>query len=711
VQKQSPAHTAAPKAGALRLKHRDLSWLSFNHRVLQEAADPLVPLFDRIKFLAIFSSNIDEFFRVRVASIRALVRLGKRSRKTLGIDPAALLSRIHRVVDRQQAEFGAVYNGIRKDLARTGIQIITERELDVDQARFARLFFRREVRALLIPQFIDEDRRQLFLENRHLYLVVELLLKSPLVQEHKGRAAGVEPQHVILEIPSHRVPRFVTLPSTDGKVRVAFLDDIIRLCLDEIFPNHDILGAHAVKLTRDAELHIDDEFAGDLREKVRQALALRNAGVPSRFLYDGSMPPGTLRLLSKVLKLSREDLVRGARYHNFHDFLSFPNPHPGEQEYPPMPALSRGPLETAGGIHAAVERGDILLYYPYHSYEPVISLLTEAADDPRTRSIHITLYRLARPSQVLEQLIRAAQRGIDVTAFFEVKARFDEEANLRWADDLERAGGRILYSIPGLKVHAKLCLVTRGEDQPKLAYLSTGNFNEKAARIYCDAGLMTSDPAVTGDVAAVFDVLLRRERCESFSRLLVAPFTMREQFLELLDGERANARAGRPAFVVAKMNSLEDPGMIRALYEAAASGVRISLIIRGICCLQPGVKGPSSSIRVISIVDRYLEHARIFWFHHGGEDLLFLSSADWMTRNLNRRIEVAFPVQDSAIQEELKEILRLQLADTVKARVIGGQQDNTARNRKGPEGLRSQEAIYQYLVTRDAKTHERAEVR
>ncbi len=685
----------------IRLEDRDLSWLSFNQRVLQEAGDPDVPLYERIKFLAIFSSNIDEFFRVRVASLRALIRLKKKAQKQLAFDPEILLRRILRVVDRQQEEFGSVYrSGIQEDLKKQEIYLVTGDELDETQERFARLFFRREVKPLLASRFLSGSSEKPFLENRHLYLAVQLTAKPPILPSARKKKARNHYQYALVEVPSHRLARFIELPDRENRHYIAFLDDVIRLCLQEVFPNHDIHGAYAVKLTRDAELYIDDEFSGDLLEKIKKALGKRSEGVPSRFLYDTEIPKSFLAILTDAFDLRKEDLVRGGRYHNFHDFFRLPNPAGPHLEYEPMPQLRREVFGAGGGISAAVRSRDALVYYPYHDYDPVIRFLEEAADDPATRSVHVTLYRVAEQSLVLEQLLRAAQRGKDVVAFFEVKARFDEGSNIRWAEELERAGGRVLYSLPGLKVHAKLCLVTRdgGGGADRLAYLSTGNFNEKAARLYTDFGLFTADDRVTSEVAQVFDILSRRTNEGRFEALLVAPFTMRSRFVELLDEEIRAARKGGEAFLIAKMNSLQDPAMIAKLYEASSAGVEISLVVRGICSLLPGVRGMSENIRVLSIVDRFLEHARVFWFHHGGEELMFLSSADWMERNLKRRIEVAFPVYDKTIQEELQEILRLQLRDTVKARAVHGRQDIAHRLEGKP--LRSQYAIYDYLRER-----------
>lgn len=682
----------------IRYKNRDLSWLSFNHRVLQEAGDKSVPLYERIKFLAIFSSNLDEFFRVRVAYLRALLILKKKTAKKLDFDPDKVLKRIHKVVTTQQEQFGEIFrNQIRRELNRQGIFLVKETELTAPQKEFTRKYFQEHVQPHLQPVFLSSDKESPFLENKALYLAVKLLRKPMEAGEKQQKKEHEEFQYAIVEIPTQHTPRFVILPRKGNNHYLIFLDDLIRLCLPEIFPSHTVISAHVAKLTRDAELYIDDEFEGDLVEKIKKALSKRKTGVPSRFLFDADMPKKLVALIKEVLSLDEEDLVPGGRYHNFSDFFSFPNPKSlPTLTYPPMPPLRSGELD--GDMFSAIAEKDRLMYFPYHSYDPVIGFLREAATNQKVASIQITLYRVATDSAVVEQLIQAAKNGKLVTAFLEVKARFDEESNLRWAEELEKAGAKVLYSFPGLKVHAKLCLVTMTDAGAKqYAYLSTGNFNEKAATLYTDFGFITANGQLTEEVARVFEVLSRSKKKADFDHLLVAPFDMRETFEKMLEQEMKNAEDGKNAFVIAKMNGLEDPDMIAKLYEASEGGVKISLIVRGICCLIPGIKGMSENIEVISIVDRYLEHARAYIFHNGGEDRYFLSSADWMRRNLSHRIEVAFPVYDKLLQEEIRTILNLQLGDNVKARIINKKQGNPMRRVDGNTSLRAQYAIYEFL--------------
>jgi polyphosphate kinase len=674
----------------LRLKNRDLSWLAFNHRVLQEAADPTVPLYERIKFLAIWSSNLDEFFRVRVASLRAFQRLKKKTQKKLDVEPDKLLKRLLKAVTLQQEEFGTIFRGqIKRELGRQGIFLVREGELTEQQRGFVWGYFREHVRPLVEPFFLSEDKEAPFLENRALYLAIRLRRKTAIEKKESE-------QYVIVGIPS-ALPRFLVLPHGNTHHYIMFLDDVIRACLSDVFPNHEVEASYAIKLTRDAELHIEDEFVGDLLDKVKKALTKRSEGLPSRFLYDSDMPPPMLSLIKNLFKLNDDDMVNGGRYHNFSDFFGFPNPKTPGLTYEPFPPIIRKDLEESS-LFENMRRSDILLHYPFHPYGSVIKLLEESASDPDVTSIKITLYRVAKHSEVARQLIHAAQNGKQVTAFVEVKARFDEESNIRSAEEMEKAGAKVLYSIPNLKVHAKVCLITRKESavERQYAYLSTGNFNETAARLYTDFGFFTVDERLTDEVEKVFEILCREKHKAKFRHLLVPPFTMRQRIEELIRNEIKNAKKGKAASIIAKMNSLEDPGMIEKLYEASNAGVKISLIVRGICCLIPGIKGMSENIEVVSIVDRFLEHARILVVHNGGDQLYYLSSADWMKRNLDRRIEVGFPIYDKKIQEDLNAVLDFQLRDNVKARVLNKKLDNRIRAGNAGEKVRSQYATYEW---------------
>lgn len=678
--------------------NREISWLSFSERILQEARDPRNPLFDRIKFLAIYSSNLDEYFRVRVASLRSLLHLKKKSMKKLNIDPEDLLREIQSIVLDQQDQLGNILTKhILPELRANGIFLVTDGELSPGARRCAREYFAERVAPLVSPVFLGENKEAPFLHNRAIYLAVGLLPHRTAPAGEPG-AGGADPQYAILEIPTPALPRFFAVPE-EGGTTILFLDDVVRLGLPEIFPNHDVVSAFSIKMTRDADLRIEDEFAGNFLEKVKQGLKERLKGNPCRFLYDAAMPKEFLKTMREVFSLSREDLVSGGRYHNFSDLMDLPNPHDPALREPPVAPLCVSDLDHHHSMFEAIRSRDIILHYPYQSYDYLLRLLREAASDPTVTSVRITLYRVARTSRVIEALLALAARGKSVTAFVELKARFDEESNLHWAEELEKGGARVLYSFPGLKVHAKLCLITSEVADRKIryAYLSTGNFNERTAAVYSDMGFFTADERITVDVENIFEFLGRNTKNPQCEHLLVAPFNMRESFLGLLDREIKHARHGEPAYAILKMNSLEDPEIIEKLYEASIEGVKIYLIVRGICCLLPGMKKVSENISAISIVDRYLEHSRVYLFHNGGDERCYLASADWMVRNFSRRVEVAFPIYNVELRNEIRGILDLQLRDNVKARIISVDQNNKYKKAGPGESVRAQAAAYEYL--------------
>ncbi|HVO75766.1 MAG TPA: polyphosphate kinase 1 [Ignavibacteriaceae bacterium] len=690
------------------LFNRELSWLSFNHRVLQEAKDPSVPLYDRIKFLAIFSSNLDEFFRVRVASIRSLLALKKKTQKKLTADlayrkgPELLLKKIYKKVNKLQDEFGNIFrNEIIPELNKNNICLINENGLLNPHEEFVTNYFREEIKPNLHPVFLIRKAKPVFLKNKAIYLAVELL------QANKNKEEKKSAEYAILEIPSDILPRFIQLPEVDEKKYVIFLDDLIRICLSEVFPGWRVVQAYSIKLTRDAELYIDDEFSGNLLEKIKKSLAKRETGFPCRFLYDSKIPKNFLNILRNAVGLSKEDLIPGAKYHNFNDFFSFPNLGPEKLNYDLLLPVKSNEFTEGISIFESITRKDIMLNFPYHSYDHVINFLEEASKDENVKSIKITLYRTANNSRVIKALTDAAKNGKNVTAFVEVKARFDEESNLENAEELERAGVRVLYSFPGLKVHSKICLVNRMENglRKYYGYVATGNFNEKTARIYSDLGIFTANDLLTLELRKVFYYLSKKSEKENFERLLVSPFNLREKINDLIEREIQNAAEGKEAWMILKANSLEDKKIIKKIYEASQEGVKVSIIVRGICCLIPGIKDLSSNIKAISIVDRFLEHTRIFVFCSGGDNKYFISSADLMTRNLDRRIELCFPVYDLKIQKDLRKILNLQLNDNLKARKIGKSQKNKYIKLHS-EAVRSQYAAYEYF--RDNKEGEKA---
>lgn len=680
----------------LPLVDRELSWLSFSHRVLQEARDPSVPLFERLFFCGIFSSNLDEFFRVRVASLRSLLRLDAAAHDELGVNPHRLLHDIHETVVSQQEAYGRTLRGLVQELEEEGIRLVDETSVTEAQGAWLRDYFARAVQEHLHPLELERrDGAPLFLENRRIYLVVELWPEDP------AAITRWRPSYALLGLPVPPLERFVTLPSEGSGEEVMFLDDVVRYNLDACFPGREVGRAYAVKLTRDAELRLDDEFEGDLVEAIRRSLGQRATGVPSRFLYDMSAPYVLVHTLQHELGLAEEDLVVGARYHNLSDYMGFPRFGRAELGFPEWSELPHPELDAAPSLLDAVAERDRVIHTPYQSFAPMVRFLEEAADDPDVDAVWLTVYRVARDSTVLSALLRAAEKGKRVTAFLEVQARFDEESNLEWADRLEAAGVTTLYSMRGLKVHAKLALVRRRESGSGrlYAYVGTGNFNEKTARVYADHGVFTADPRIARDVAGVFDFLEGNVEEPTPEHLLVAPATLREGFYALIDAETEAARRGEPCGMTLKMNALECPKIIARLYEASQAGVPIRILVRGICRLVPGVPGVSETIEVRSILDRYLEHARLYRFHAGGEERFYLASADWMRRNLNRRVEVAMPVYDPRVKEQLAKLLEIQWADTTKARRIDGRGSNAFLSAAGAPHVRSQEAYRAYVAS------------
>lgn len=684
--------------------NRELSWLSFNHRVLQEAKDPRTPVYEKIKFLAIFSSNLDEFFRVRVASLRALLDLKKKPKKELKFDVEKLLEKLHKTVVKMQEEYGDIYaNVIKPELEKHNIFLIDQTGLNTLQKEFVSEIFNIQVIPHIMPMIIARKKITPFLRNNRLYLAVKLSSK-------RNGTAGKEPrkrryQYAIVEIPTNHIERFILLPKVGNNNYIIFLDDILRLFLPQIFYGYNVHESFSVKLTRDAELYIDDEFQGNLLDKIKKSLAKRSSGAPSRFLYDKTIPQSLLNFLKDVLLLSDEDLFPGGKYHNFSDFFNFPNPGLKELNFQDMKPLKSRELEKNKDIFSTVKEKDRLLYFPYHSYDHVIHAIEQAAIDPAVTSIKTTQYRVAKDSKIVNALIKAAHRGKDVTAFVEIKARFDEEINIKSAEEMQKAGVKVLYSLPGLKVHAKLAMITRTEGNKEViySYLSTGNFNEKTARLYTDFGFFTANKELTNEVKYVFEYLEGKKPEFQFRHLLVAQYGMRQGFTAMIENEISFARQGKPAAITAKINSLEDERIIKKLYEASCAGVKINLIVRGICCLIPGIKGLSENINITSILDRFLEHDRVYIFNNGGKEKIYLASADWMKRNLSRRIEVGFPVYDENLKNIIKHIVNIKLNDNVKARIIDEKQTNQYRISQSEYEHRSQYEIFDYIKNLESK--------
>lgn len=672
--------------------HRDISWLSFNYRVLQEAMDPNVPLFERIKFLAIYSSNLDEFFRVRMANHRSLLRVSKKTKRELEISPKVIVREIQRLVNKQQEEFNRIFEKqIIPELSKNNVKILRRMDLNEEQQEFVEDFFRDHMLPYVQPVLLVGKKIRPFLNNASLYLTV-------LMQPKDDPSASYN--YAIVNIPSDHLPRFLKLPSPKNRHDLIILDDIVRHSISWMFPGYEILDTYSIKLTRDAELYIDDEFSGDLIQKIKESLTKRHVGPASRFVYDREIPAELLNFLMDVFDLDKYDLLREGRYHNNFDFFKFPDFGMEYLKNPPLPPISYRPLESSKDFFQTIQQRDHMIFVPYHSYLSVVRFFEESARDPKVTHIKIVQYRVAKNSRIMQALMDAVKAGKQVSVFIEVKARFDEEANLEWGEKLEKAGVNVQYSFPGIKVHSKLALVRRIEmRRAKLyAYLSTGNFHEDTAKVYTDLGLFTADDRITGEVARIFSFLETvKLPLQDFEHLMVGKFNLRSGLEKLIDFEIAQAKAGKKAHMILKMNGIQDMPMIKKLYEASQAGVKIKLIVRGICCLVPGVKGLSENIEAISIVDRYLEHARIFVFHHAGENRLFLSSADWMVRNLTYRVETAFPIYDEDIKQEILDYIQIQLNDNVKARVLDGSLANQYSKNGTDIAIRSQLETYYYI--------------
>ncbi|MCU0348342.1 MAG: polyphosphate kinase 1, partial [Saprospiraceae bacterium] len=580
------ADTIAPQIGAENYPfyHRDISWLSFNYRVLQEAKDPTVPLLERLKFLAIYSSNLDEFFRVRVANHRNLMRVGKKTRQVFDYNPKAILKQIKKIVNEQQQEFSDIFEKqIVPELGKHRIFLRRRLQLGEKQRLFVEQYFDEYMLPYVQPVLLLKGKIRPFLNNASLYLMVHL-------EDKEDHAT----QYAIVKVPSDHLPRFIQLPSLNGRREIIMLDDIVRHCLGDMFPGYDIVDTYSIKLTRDAELYIDDEYTGDLLSKIRNSLTKRHVGPPSRFVYDREMPLELLDFLVESFDLKKSDLLVEGRYHNNFDFFKFPDFGLAELKNKPLPPLCYAPLQKAPDFFAAIREREHLLAFPYHSYGAVIDFFEKASKDPAVTKIKITQYRVAKQSRIMEALMEAVEEGKEVFVFIEAKARFDEEANLNWGEKLTKAGVNVAWSLPGVKVHSKLALVERreGEKLQHYAYLSTGNFHEDTAKIYGDFSLFTTDPRLTQEVTRLFHFLETGEKpTEPFQHLLVGQFQMREKIEWLIDREINNAKAGRPSGIALKLNSIQDEKMIVKLYEASQAGVPIRLIIRGICSMVPGVPG------------------------------------------------------------------------------------------------------------------------
>ena len=679
--------------------NRELSWLEFNRRVLEEAQDPTVPLLERVKFLAIFSSNLDEFFMVRVAELKRRIRAGD---TTMGPDEmsptktlAAVADQVHRLVDAQHRCFLEELGPI---LASEGVRLVRPKEVTAEQERFLEDYFRRTLMPVLTPLAIDPGHPFPHLANRSLCLIVSVKPVAPSVLPHATLT--------VVRIPGQVVPRFVALPGPPGQHVFMLLEDVIRLQLPTLYTGYEIVSCHAIRVTRDAEIALPRKTAADLLTSVEAGVRERRMGDAVRLQYDADLPAPLLAMLVDELELGPDDLYAGTGFTAFSDlfqlYAAVDLPRLKDHVMPPRPVPA---FEGAADIWSAIRAGDVLAHHPYHSFDAVTRFVSDAAEDPRVLAIKMTLYRVSPTSPIAQALTRAAENGKEVAVMVELQARFDEEANIRWARALEEVGAHVVYGLPGYKTHCKACLVVRAETDGirRYCHLATGNYNVRTGGIYGDFSLFTCRESIGEDVTELFNMLTGYTRPRRFRHLLMAPTGMREAFQQRIRREAEHARRSEPARIVAKMNSLVDRTLIEELYAASQAGVRIDLIVRGICCLRPGIPGFSDRIRVVSIVDRYLEHARAYYFHNGGHSEYWLASADWMPRNLDHRVEIAFPILDPRLQSQIREVLEIQLTDTSKAREI--QIDGSSIRVRAPEAppLRSQERLYG-LVSAESRT-------
>jgi polyphosphate kinase len=671
---------------------RDISWMSFNARVMQEAKDPSVPLFDRLKFLGIFSNNLDEFFRVRVASLRRMSLLGKAAKAAMEENPDKIMDKIMAVVLEQNKDFDKAFAVIISELEKNNIHLKTEKQLSKEQQQFVRDYYNDHVRTQIVPLMIESIPQMPLLKDKSIYLACMLgSTQNPMMHRYS-----------LIEMPSE-LPRFVVLPSKKEEKDIILLEDIIRANLPQLFSafGFDQFVGYIIKVTRDAEFDFDIDENTDLITNLEKGLKGRKKGKATRFVYDKSIDKILLEYLVKRLNLKKENLVPGGRIHNFKDFMNFPS-SVFSNLAPKREPLLHPELVQPIRIMEVLNKKDVMLHFPYHSFDPLIDLLREAAIDPNVESIKITCYRLAKKSQIANALLNAARNGKKVTAVLELRARFDEEANLKWKEKLEEEGVNVILGIPNMKVHAKLCLIRKKEfsKTKQYGFISTGNFNEITANFYGDHCLMTSNRTILADVNRVFTYLEQPQKLSTLKAcktLPVSPLTMRSTFIDLIDKEIKNNKSKKKSGMMIKLNSLVDKPLIEKIEEAAQAGVKVNLVIRGICCLHTEDKSYKTPINAISIVDEYLEHARVFVFENAGDPKVYISSADWMVRNLDHRVEVACPILDNQIKQDLINVLHLQLAENDKARILDNHQRNEYVPRKeGERVIRSQYEIYNY---------------
>lgn len=690
--------------------NRELSWLQFNARVLQEAADKTVPLIERLRFLGIFSNNLDEFFKVRYATIKRIDLAGKGGKSVLGgVKASTLLEEITQIVIDQQSESLKILDTIQRKLEDHNIFIINEKQVKESQKKFLKNFFLQKVSPALVTIILNDLAELPRLKDSAAYLAVKMIMKEPARKNGNpsvGNRPAKEKKYVLIEIP-RSIERFVVLPKEGKKQYIILLDDLIRYHLHSIFNifEYESVSAHMIKITRDAELDIDSDLSKSFIEKISASVQDRIEGEPVRFVYDMEIEQDTLQyLMSKMGIDATDSIIPGGRYHNRRDYMNFPSLGRDELLYEAYEPLPIPGLVLQTSLLKSIAKKDFLLHTPYQNFSYIVKFLREAALDPKVRSIKITIYRLAKISHIASSLINAVKNGKKVTVQIELRARFDEVANIHYAEQLQQEGVNLIFGVKGLKVHCKTCVIEREEEgkNRKYGFISTGNFNESTARIYSDYTLFTSNQQILKEINKVFDFFEVNYKINRYNHLIVSPHYTRSALVKLINTEIENANSGKPAGIRLKLNSLSDYPLIDKLYEASRAGVRIKLIIRGICCLVPGQPGMSENIEAISIVDKYLEHPRLYIFENGGDPKVYISSADWMTRNLDLRVEIACPIYDENIQQELIDTFEICWRDNVKARILSANQDNTYRKTTKP-AVRSQFALYDYYLKKIEK--------
>ncbi|WP_339757288.1 polyphosphate kinase 1 [uncultured Winogradskyella sp.] len=675
-----------------RYINRELSWLQFNARVLQEAADKNVPLIERLRFLGIFSNNLDEFFKVRYATVKRIFEAGKGGKSELGgIKAGDLLEEITKIVIDQQSESLGILKSIDEELKNENIHIINETEIDTDQHEFIKNYFYQEISPALVIIVLNEEIELPELKDSAAYLTIKM-----------SNSNG-DDQYALIEI-SKAMDRFIVLPLKNNANYIIMVDDVMRHCLDEIFNifNYETITAHMIKITRDGELDFDSDLSKSFIDKLSDSVKDRQSGDLVRFVHDKSIDKDTLAFLLERMEIDDNDsIIPGGRYHNRRDYMGFPSLGRTDLLYDKIKPLPVKGLSLQKSIFKTIAKKDYLVYAPYHTFSYIVKFLREAALDPKVKTIKVTIYRLAQISHVASSLVNAAKNGKKVTVSIELRARFDEEANINYAEQMQDAGVKMLFGVSGLKVHCKMCVIEREENDKLVRYgfVSTGNFNESTAKFYTDFTLLTANSKILKDINKVFNFLEVNYKINRYKHIITSPHYTKSKLFALIDDEIENSKNGKPTYIKLKMNSISSYKMIDKLYEASRAGVKIQMIVRGLCCLVPGVKGMSENIEVISIIDKFLEHTRLYIFSNNDDPKMYISSADWMTRNIDNRVEVSCPIYNVDIKNELQDLYNICWNDNVKARVINETQDNSYRKNDGAK-VRAQYETYKYYLNK-----------